>query len=208
MSWRLGSGWTDFRAARTTTHIRSPPSIRMPTPSWCDRLALVASLCLATTSAAQTRPRFEVSFGKAAHADPITGRVYVAISRLRDSARSPIQTAGETGDPLFGVDVQDLAAGKAVTIDGGVFGHPVQSLRDIPAGEYWAQPFVNVYTRFARADGHTIWAHMDQWEGQNWKASPVNLFGKPVRVTIDQKSSTPIALVADQVNPPIAIPDD
>ena len=35
-------------------------------------------------------------------------------------------------------------------------GHPIASLRDIPAGDYWVQPFVNVYTRFRarrRQDG-------------------------------------------------------
>ena len=58
------------------------------------------------------------------------------------------------------------------------------SLRDIPAGEYWVQPFVNVYTRFARADGHTVWLHMDQWEGQDWKRSPGNLYGDPVKMQL------------------------
>ena len=75
--------------------------------------------------------------------------------------------------------------------------------RDLPAGEYWMQPFVNVYTRFPRADGKTVWLHMDQWEGQNWKRSPGNLYGDPVRVTFDPQSATPIRLIADKVIPPI-----
>ena len=70
------------------------------------------------------------------------------------------------------------------------------------------QPFVNVYTRFARADGKTVWLHMDQWEGQDWKRSPGNLFGEPVRVQFDPRSSTPIRLVADKVIPPIQAPPD
>ena len=49
------------------------------------------------------------------------------------------------------------------------------------------QPFVNVYTRFPRADGKTVWLHMDQWEGQNWKRSPGNLFGDPVQVQFDPR---------------------
>ena len=64
------------------------------------------------------------------------------------------------------------------------------------------QPFVNVYTRFPRADGKTVWLHMDQWEGQNWKRSPGNVYGDPVKVTFDPHSATPIALVADKVIPP------
>ena len=46
------------------------------------------------------------------------------------------------------------------------------------------QPFVNVYTRFPRADGKTVWLHNDQWEGQNWKRSPGNLLGDPVKVAV------------------------
>ena len=57
------------------------------------------------------------------------------------------------------------------------------------------QPFVNVYTRFPRADGKTVWLHMDQWEGQNWKRSPGNIYGEPVQVTFDPKSD-----VADQAD--------
>jgi hypothetical protein len=70
------------------------------------------------------------------------------------------------------------------------------------------QPFVNVYTRFARADGKTVWLHMDQWEGQNWKRSPGNLFGEPVRVSFNPASSEPIRLLADKVIPPIPLEPD
>ena len=70
------------------------------------------------------------------------------------------------------------------------------------------QPFVNVYTRFPRADGKTVWLHMDQWEGQNWKRSPGNLYGDPVQGHVRSASTTPIRLVADKVIPPIQPPAD
>jgi hypothetical protein len=91
-----------------------------------------------------------------------------------------------------------------VVVDATTFGFPVQSLRDIPAGDYWAQAFVNVYTKFVRSDGHTVWLHMDQWEGQNWKRSPGNIAGTPVQIHFDPASPTPIALVADKVIPALA----
>ena len=171
-------------------------------------VALDASSLTAQQAGASARPRFEISFAKSAHSEPITGRVYVAISRIGDSVNTPIRQTGETGVPLFGINVDNLAAGKSATIDAAVFGHPVQSLRDIPAGEYWVQPFVNVYTKFVRADGHTVWMHMDQWEGQNWKSSPGNLYGRPVKIAYDPKSPKPIALVADQVISAITPPAD
>jgi hypothetical protein len=167
-------------------------------------LIIVAAACLPGHSL--EAQRFEIVIPRATRAEPVTGRVYVAISRVR-GPRTPIEQTGETGVPLFGVDVDALTAGTSAVIDASAFGHPVQSLRDLPRGEYWAQPFVNVYTRFARADGHTVWLHMDQWEGQHWQRSPGNLYGEPVKISWPV-SSTPIRLVADRVIPPVTVPND
>jgi hypothetical protein len=173
------------------------------------RKFVFAFLTIAAASLAGAQnPQFQVSFAPAAHAGSITGRVYVAISRTSSPTSTPINQTGETGVPLYGIDVEALAAGKPVIIDASTRGYPVVSLRDIPAGEYWVQPFVNVYTKFERADGKTVWLHMDRWEGQNWKRSPGNLYGDPVKITFDPKSSKPITLVADKVLPAIAIPAD
>jgi putative esterase len=151
-------------------------------------------------------PRVEISFASAARAEPVTGMVYLAISR--DNQTPPIQQTDPEGVPLFSKYVDQLKPGAAVTLDASDRGHPVASLQDIPAGEYWVQPFVNVYTRFPRADSHTVWMHMDQWEGQNWKRSPGNLFGDPVKMRIDPAAAAPIRLVADKVIPPITPPAD
>ena len=70
-------------------------------------LALAASLATSTQVLAQRQAvgaRFTVSFPASAHTSPITGRVYVAISKTND--RSPIQQADTTGVPLFGVNVE------------------------------------------------------------------------------------------------------
>lgn len=151
-------------------------------------------------------PRFEVSFPKAAHPEAVTGMVYVAVSREND--RTPVEQTSTTGVPLFSTCIQALKPGIAAVIDGKSRSYPLASLRDLPAGKYWVQPFVNIYTRFPRADGKTVWLHMDQWEGQDWKRSPGNLFGTPVQITFNPKSSRPIRLVADKIIPPIQIPAD
>jgi hypothetical protein len=169
-------------------------------------VAMVLSVAMGSArpvrSQGVTGPTFRVTIAASARATAVTGRVFVAMSKVNDR-RSPIDQTGPTGVPLFGVNVENLAPGQAAVIDGETFGHPVRSLRDIPAGDYWVQPFVNVYTRFDRADGHTVWLHMDQWEGQNWKRSPGNLFGEPVQIHFDPAGTEPIALVADRVIPPI-----
>ncbi|HEV8448224.1 MAG TPA: alpha/beta hydrolase-fold protein [Gemmatimonadaceae bacterium] len=172
------------------------------------RSALSALASLAAPMILPAQARFEITVPSSAHAGPITGRAYVALSKSNDAQRPPIQQTGETGVPLFGVDIDEVTPGRAIVVDARAFGFPSRSLRDIPAGEYWVQPFINVYTKFARADGHTVWLHMDQWEGQHWQRSPGNLFGEPVKVTFDPKSSTPIKLVADKVIPPVKVPAD
>jgi Putative esterase len=161
-------------------------------------------------------PRVEVSFTKAARGVPVTGRIYVAFARESErasrqggAAGTPIELTGPTGVPLFSSAIDNLAPGAAAVITADDLGHPVQSLRDIPPGDYWVQPFVNVYTKFARKDGHTVWLHMDQWEGQNWKRSPGNLYGDPVKVKFDGgRSAASIRLVADKVIPPVELPAD
>jgi hypothetical protein len=156
--------------------------------------------------AAPSGPRIEIAFSKEARAEAVTGMVYVAISR--DNQQSPIEQAAPTGAPLFSRFVEGLAPGTPAAITSDDRGHPVQSLRDLPAGDYWMQPFVNVYTRFPRADGKTVWLHNDQWEGQNWKRSPGNLLGDPVKVTFDPKSPAPIRLVANKAIPQVQPPAD
>ena len=173
--------------------------------------ALLAALGATAAIRSGTQPgsgglRVEIAFTAAAHAAPVTGMVYLAISR--ENQPSPIQQSETTGAPLFSHYVEQLKPETSIAITAADRGHPIASLRDVPPGEYWVQPFVNVYTRFPRSDGHTVWLHMDQWEGQNWKRSPGNLYGDPVKVRIDPGSSTPLRLVADKVIPPIVPPAD
>jgi hypothetical protein len=151
-------------------------------------------------------PRVEITVAANARAETTTGMVYLAISR--DNKETPIAQADPTGVPLFSTSVDALRPGTAVVFTSAEKGHPIASLADIPAGEYWMQPFVNVYTRFPRADGKTVWLHMDQWEGQDWKKSPGNVYGDPVKVNYDPHSATAIKLVADKVIAPITPPPD
>ena len=180
-------------------------------------LAAVATLAMAGSLAAQTsmilagpsgraRIRFEIRVPPAVRNEPLTGRVYVIISS--DSTREPRSQIGRVGTPLFGRDVDHLAPGAPAVVDGTTLGTPVFDMADIPAGDYWIQPFVNVYSEFKRADGHVLWMHDDQWEGQNWSRSPGNIYGTPQKVRFDPKANTVVKLVADKVIPPIQVPAD
>lgn len=178
------------------------PSLR---PS---RVLFLLLMLSASAIWAQSGQRFQILVPAAAHTAAITGRAYVILSRtpssdLRQDIGSPDQP-----DPFFGQDMSHVPAGKPVVIDAGSAGYPLHSLRDLPAGDYWVQALVNVYTRFSRADGHVIWAHMDQWEGQQFSLSPGNLYSDVQHVHLDPSRGFNIRLVATHLIPAISIPRD
>jgi hypothetical protein len=150
---------------------------------------------------AQSETTFEITVPASAHADAITGRVYVMIARAAN--REPRLQIGRTGEPFFGRDIEQLQPGDIATIDASDLGWPVTSLKDLPAGEYYIQGFVNVYSEFRRADGHVLWMHDDQWEGQRFNRSPGNLYSDVQRIRLDPEIGYTIHLVADNVIPPI-----
>ena len=116
--------------------------------------------------------------------------------------------AGSWGDsgPLFGVDVNALAPEQTAVIDASTPGAPVRSLREIPAGDYYVQAIVNIYTEFHRADGHTVWLHMDQWEGQHFNRSPGNLYSEVQKVHLDPAAGYDMKLSLTKVIPAVQVP--
>jgi len=165
--------------------------------------AVTATAQKATTS---QKLRFEVSIPAAAIGTPVTGRVFVMISRVND--REPRLQIGRTGVPFFGHDVERLAPGQPATIDESDLGSPLESLTEIPPGDYFVQAMVNVYSEFKRADGHVVWMHDDQWEGQRWNRSPGNLYSDVQQVRLDPKQGGVVKLSAARVIPPIEVPPD
>ena len=149
--------------------------------------------------------KFEISFSSEVHSEPITGRVYVMISK--NERREPRFQVGR-GVPFFGKDIKDLKPEEGVIIDKDVFGYPLESIKDIPPGEYYIQGFVNIYTEFKRSDGYTIWMHNDQWEGQRWNISPGNIYSEVKKITIDPSAGKTIKIICKDVIPPVIIPPD
>ena len=68
-------------------------------------LGIVFAIVLLDPSLSKLRcQRFEIAVSPSARAEPVTGRVYVAISRSL-GRQTPIEQTGETGVPLFAVNV-------------------------------------------------------------------------------------------------------
>ena len=172
-------------------------------------IASAAFLFSARSACGQTQgTRFDVSFPSSVHSEAITGRVFVCLST--DGSRDPRFQAGGTGldAPFFGKDVDQLKPGETAQIDDATLGYPLASLRDLPPGDYYVQALLNIYTEFHRADGHTIWAHMDQWEGQEFANSPGNLVSPVQRVHVDSSGRNVIHLGLSSVLPPVEVPAD
>ena len=176
-------------------------------------IAYAAVLSLAAGIQANPVPqappgKFEVSFPASVHAAAITGRVFVTIAK--NETPEPRLQVGNVGNlpPIFGVDVNALAPDRAAILDDATPGFPLRSLLEIPAGDYYVQALANVYTEFHRSDGHTIWAHMDQWEGQQFNRSPGNLYSEVQKVHLDPAAGYDVRLSLTKVIPPVQVPAD
>ncbi len=152
--------------------------------------------------------QFKLSFPSSIHTEAVTGRVFVVITK--SGLEEPRLQAGSwmNSVPFFGKDIDQMKPGEVVVIDNSVLGFPPKCLSEIPAGDYFVQGLINIYTEFHRSDGHVIWAHMDQWEGQQFNKSPGNLYSEAQSVHLDPAKGYTVELSLDKVIPPIEVPED
>src|SRR5256885_890843 len=98
--------------------------------------------------------KFSVSFGNSVRATPTDGRVLVVVSR--DGSSEPAaQIDIIDGVPFWGKNVTGMRPGSPVVLDSGaaVYGYPLPSIKQLPAGRYYVQAFLNRYETFHRSDG-------------------------------------------------------
>ena len=167
--------------------------------------ASVILSCVALPTAAQ---QATVTLDPSVATGPTTGRLFVIFGR--SDAREPRFQAGSYGGsvPFYGMDVDAWKPGATTTVAGTVLGFPFQDFAHVPAGDYYVQALLNVYTQYHRADGHTIWVHADQWEGQHWSSSPGNLVSEVVKVHFDPAARTTVKLALTKRLPPLDAPVD
>jgi len=144
--------------------------------------------------------QFAVSFTQSVYNQSMDGRVLLMLSTSQEFRTQPFNA---DFTPVFGLNVNGLKPGETAVVDETVRGYPVRHLSDLPAGHYYVQAYLNVYTTFHRSDGHTIKLHMDQGEGQNWRRSPGNLFSTPKRIYYDPQAGGSIHITLDQKIPPL-----
>lgn len=123
----------------------------------CAVLALMLAACqpMSPESAAQF-PSIEVSFTPEASTDALDGRLILILAKSTESEPRHQVRPGVNAVQIFGIDVQDMAAGEQVVIDDSAFGYPYDSLDDLPDGEYFVQALLHKYDTFELASGHVV----------------------------------------------------
>ena len=183
----------------------------MSSSKFPNRLLFFHILLLCASAAwSQSRsslPQFEIAL-PAGYQQALTGRAFVIIAK--GSEPEPrLQVGSERSRVEFmGRDVDQLQPGQSTTINALTLAYPLRSVRELPAGDYYVQALFNVYTKLTRADGHVIWAHMDQWEGQQFNRSPGNLYSEVQRVHLDPLAGYNVRLSLTKTIPPVQMPTD
>ena len=154
--------------------------------------------------------RLAISFTPRPENKPLDGRIIVIL--VKDNDEEPrFQVASDyEGPQIFGIDVEGLAPGTPKIIDSSVFGFPVDSLADVPPGDYFIQAVLHKYETFELANGVKVKLPPDQGEGQQWAKSPGNLYSAPQMIHIDPDEANTITIIMDQViesiEPPLDTP--
>ena len=140
----------------------------------------------AATLVSRRRPpagglRVEISFSAGARA-PSRSPAWSTSRSAATTRRTPIEQTIPTGVPLFSKYVEQLQPGAGGHDRRDDRGHPRREPARHSGRRVLGAAVRERLHAFPRADGHTVWLHMDQWEGQNWKRSPGNLYGDPVKM--------------------------
>lgn len=160
------------------------------------------------TPSSSTRLRFAISFTKEMVDSAQDGHIVLMLANNNQSEPRNQINFGLKTQLAFGLDVDGLKPGEIIVIDESVFGFPVRSIKDIPAGDYYVQALINRYETFHLKNGKTVKLPPDQGEGQHWNSKPGNFYSKPTKVNVDPAKGETIKIVMDQKIPPIQKPAD
>ena len=140
--------------------------------------------------------------------EPLDGRLLLLIAKTNQSEPRFQVSDGAGSQMVFGMDVENWKAGEIRIFSSKEFGYPIQSLKDIPPGEYYVQALLHKYETFHRKDGHVVKLPMDRGEGQQWNQAPGNIYSKPVKVIITAGGHASSRLALTETIPPIKEPED
>ena len=109
------------------------------------------------------------------------------------------------GPAVIGQDLSQIPPNQPVTIADSADSYPT-ALSALPPGDYYAQAMVNVYEQVHRADGHTIWVHMNDGRVEFFNTAAGNLYSDVQRIHIGGGAT--IHLAVTHAIPPKPRPTD
>jgi len=153
-------------------------------------------------------PTFSISYKSDAKDKALDGRIILLIAKHNDQEPRFQLSDGPKTCLAYGVNVNGIKNGETSDINADIFGYPIESLKDIPKGEYFIQAVFHLYETFNRADGHTVKLPMDRGEGQHWNRAPGNFYSIPKKINFDPNIQQDFSIEMDQIIPPIETPKD
>ena len=176
--------------------------------------ALLLVVCLGSGCAGDDPPPESGSVGftvrlPAELADePQDGRLLVLLATHDDQEPRFLVNTSAATQLVFGTNVVDWAPGTDAIVGNEAVGYPLESLSDVPGGEYFAQALLNRYKDFHLSNGKVVSLPPDRGEGQQWNRKPGNLYSTPIKIRIAGDSTQRVELVLDQTIEEIVPPAD
>ncbi len=164
-------------------------------------IALITSL---PSWAASAQPlSFEVSFPRELSAAPVDGHILLILSK--DGKQEPrFQVSEGIGSQqAFGVDVEAWRANVPVRVDASTLGYPLETLRELPAGDYFVQAVLNIYETFHLGNGKVVTLPPDKGEGQHWQTKPGNFLTQVEKLHLDPRTSGVVRIAFDHKVAPL-----
>lgn len=139
---------------------------------------------------------------------PYTGRMLLLLSDNKDAEPRFQINDGPGSQLIFGKNVNLLRPGDEVIMDEMEPGYPLESIEDIPPGDYYVQALLHKYETFYLENKHQVKLPVDHGEGQHWNRSPGNIYSTPVKVHINPDSAAAISILIDREIDSIPPPQD
>ncbi len=135
------------------------------------------------------RPLFTVTLDPTVSKEPVSGRIYLVLSKSQSSTITP-EPRWVDPDPFFSQNITTIKPGETIRLGNDLKGFPLENLEKIAPGSYWAS---------AALDLNKASRKIFSSEG--------NFYSKSVQVQIGQNSLLPTELVLNAVFHEPAFPE-
>jgi hypothetical protein len=155
-----------------------------------------------------TKIKIDVTISDSLKVESLDGRLLLMLSNNdKDEPRFQIND-GPSSQLIFGKNVEGMKPGETITFTEEDFGFPIESLKDIPEGDYHIQALLHTYETFNLSTGNIVKLPMDNGEGQQWNKSPGNLYSSPTKISFSPSGSSELKVALNNIIPEIPQPED